>query len=193
MDELIENFNNVSTNDISITPSILQTKDWRKSQSWYNGGKHNECEIYQRGIIEKIIKYKLNKANDRIYMRDMQIISKSDPMKDDDGFEWTENFDGVINININNNKYYFNLKFICEAGGAQTRSIREVYHFIKRMLHHLIIYKTTNLYFINILDGDICNKSMSKFNYLLNKKKYKNVNKFVFIGDLYEFNKYWQN
>jgi hypothetical protein len=188
MDEL--DLSKCSINEINITPSVLQTKDWRKSQSWYNGGKHNECEIYQRGLIEKIIKNKLNKTNDRIYMKDMKIISKTDPMKDLDGFEWTENFDGLFN---NNNKYYFNLKFICEAGGAQTRSIREVYHFIKRMLHHLIIYKTTNLYFINILDGDVCNKHMDKFDYLINKKKYKDVKQYIFIGDLYEFYQYWKN
>ena len=36
---------------IEITPSILQTKQWRTNCSWYRGGKHNECEIYQRSII----------------------------------------------------------------------------------------------------------------------------------------------
>ncbi len=61
------------------------------------------------------------------------------------------------------------------------------------MLHHLIIYKTTDLYFINILDGDICNKHMDKFNYLINKTKYKDVKKYMFVGDLYKFNEYWNN
>jgi hypothetical protein len=182
VEELIVDFKNKC---IIITPAEEQTKDWRKKQSWYDGGKHNECEIYQRNLIEQIIKTKLHKTNDRIYMKNMMIISKRDPMKDIDGFEWTEDFDGLINIS--DKKVYFNLKFVCDAGGSQTRTIREVYHFIKRMLHHLIIFKKTDLYFMNILDGDTCYKSMDKFNYLLNKKKYKDVKKYVYIGDLHNF------
>ncbi len=191
MEDLTEAFQNkCNTEEINIIPSNLQTKDWRKNQIWYKGGKHNECEIYQRGLIEKIINKKVNKTNDRIYMKDRKIISKTEPMKDLDGFEWTEDFDGLVEIN--NKKIYFNLKFVCEAGGAQTRTIREVYHFINKMLEHLVFYKT-NTYFINILDGDICNKSMDKFNYLLHKKKYKDVKNNVFIGDLYQFNKFWND
>ena len=30
---------------------------------------------------------------------------------------------------------------------------------------------------------------MNKFNFLLNKEKYKNVNKYIFIGSLYDFQK----
>ena len=43
--------------------------------------------------------------------------------------EWSENFDGKI-IN-RSNIFYFNLKFVCDCGGSQTRTLREVYHFIK--------------------------------------------------------------
>lgn len=32
---------------------------------------------------------------------------------------------------------------------------------------------------------------MNKFTYLLNKKENKNINKYVFIGSLYEFKKYY--
>ena len=28
----------------TLVPSESQTKDWRKSQDWYNTGKSNECE-----------------------------------------------------------------------------------------------------------------------------------------------------
>ncbi len=36
-----------------------------------------------------------------------------------------KNFDGKIIKN--NNIYYFNLKFICDTGGSQTRTLREIY------------------------------------------------------------------
>jgi hypothetical protein len=49
-------------------------------------------------------------------------------MLNDDGYEYSENFDGLILKN--NNKFYFNLKFVCGNGGAQTRTLREIYHFI---------------------------------------------------------------
>ena len=39
---------------ILIPGSEIQTKNWRKNQNWYKGGKHNECELYQRNLIEKI-------------------------------------------------------------------------------------------------------------------------------------------
>ena len=49
---LIENNSLIET----IVKSSLQTKNWRKSQAWYINGKTNECEKYQRTIIETIIK-----------------------------------------------------------------------------------------------------------------------------------------
>jgi hypothetical protein len=111
-------------------------------------------------------------------------------MKNSDGYEYTENFDGVLIKN--SNKYYFNLKFVCDAGGAQTRSLREVYHFIKYQMEYLIKYfmkLNNNTYFINILDGDECYHNMEKFLYLLNKEKYRHIQKYVFIGSLYDFQK----
>jgi hypothetical protein len=112
-------------------------------------------------------------------------------MKKINGFDFTENFDRKININ--ENTYYFNLKFICDKGGSQTRSLREVYHFIYAQLKYLLNNKTTNIYFYNILDGDSCYESKKYFKYLIDKIKFSSIKKFVFIGDTYEFNKYWKN
>ena len=173
--------------NLLIPSSKYQTKDWRKNRNWYKNGKSNECEKYQIDLIEKIIKLKLNKTNDRINMETNKIISNSNPMKKKDGFEWTENFDGKINKN--NMTFYFNLKFVCDSGGAQTRTNREVYHFIKYQLEYLLKFNTLDIYFINILDGDNCYNSMEKFKFLLNKEKYNKINKYVFIGNLYEFQK----
>ena len=173
--------------NLLIPSSYYQTKDWRKNRKWYKNGKSNECEKYQIDLIEKLIKLKLNKTNDRINMETNEIISNSNPMKKKDGFEWTENFDGKINKN--NTTFYFNLKFVCDSGGAQTRTNREVYHFIKYQLEYLLKFNTIDIYFINILDGDNCYNSMEKFKFLLDKEKYNKINKYVFIGNLYEFQK----
>ena len=127
------------------------------------------------------------KTYDRFYMRTYEIISIIHPMKKIDGYEYTENFDGLLIKN--NNKYYFNLKFVCDKGGAQTRTLREVHHFIKYQLLYLIKYNNSNIYFINILDGDESYRNIDKFNYLLNEEEYKEVKKYVFIGSLYDFQK----
>jgi len=181
---------------ILIPSSYYQTKKWRKSMSWYINGKSNECEKYQLNLIEKIILIKLMKTNDRINMETNEIISKKNIMKNNDGYEWSENFDALIIKN--NNTYYFNLKFVCDNGGAQTRTLRESYHFIKYQMKYLIKFNTNNVYFINILDGDTCYNNMNKFNFLINKvrnertfgkEKYKNLINFIFIGSLCDFQK----
>lgn len=104
-----------------------------------------------------------------------------------DGYEWSENFDRLLIKN--NNKYYFSLKFVCDNGGAQTRSLREVYHFIKYQMEYLIKFNMKNIYFINILDGDTCYNNIDKFKFLTNKEKYKQVIKYIFVGSLYDFQK----
>ena len=126
---------------------------------------------------------KMLKTNDRINIETNQIISNKNPMINNDGYEWTENFDGLIIKN--NNKYYFNLKFVCDSGGAQTRTLREVYHFIKYQMEYLMT--NTNIFFINILDGDTSYNNMNKFTFLINKEKYKDVKQFVFVGCLSDF------
>lgn len=176
-------------NKILIPSSYYQTKKWRQNKLWYKNGKSNECEKYQINIIEKIIKIKLIKTNDRFNIETNEIIENRNPMINEDGYEWTENFDGKINKN--KNTYYFNLKFVCDSGGSQTRTLREIYHFIKYQLEYLIKFEKTNIYFINILDGDTCYNNMNKYNFLLNKEKYKNVKKYVFINDLYHFQKWY--
>ena len=171
--------------NILIPSSYYQTKNWRKNKKWYKKGKSNECEIYQINLIEKIINIKLNKTNDRINTETNNIIDNRNPLVNSDGYEWTENFDGKI---IKNEIiYYFNLKFVCDSGGSQTRSLREVYHFIKYQLEYLLIFKISNVYFINILDGNTCYNNMEKYKYLINKQKYENIKKYIFVGDTYEF------
>ena len=112
------------------------------------------------------------------------------PNKLKNGYDYTENFDGVIS-KLGENKIYFNLKFVSGTGGAQTRTLREVYHFIHFQL--CILEKYDNIFFINILDGDTSFKNMNKFEYLLESKKEKN-NK-IYVGDFKSFinSQYYSN
>lgn len=182
----MNNENNENENNIIVQQSKKQNKEWRKSQTWYKNGKHTECENYQRNIIEKITKEKCIKTNYRINTITKEMKIEKQPMKNGDGFEWTEDFDGFIQCK--NNKFYFNLKFICDKGGSQTRSLREVYHFIQNQLDN----NNKNIYFVNILDGDESYRSMDKFHYLVNKNEYIEIKNKIFVGDMYDFQKWWK-
>lgn len=172
---------------ITIPSSEYQTKKWRMNRIWYKNGKHNECEIYQRNLIEKITINKCNKTNLRLNIITKELKEISHPYKNIDGFNYTENFDGFINVN--KNKLYFNLKFICDSGGAQTRSLILTYYFIKIQIDYLLLNNNNNIYFINILDGDTSYKDINKFHYLLSE--YKKINKYIFVGNLYNFQKWY--
>lgn len=102
-------------------------------------------------------------------------------MNRENGFDWTENFD--YTVDLNDIRLFFNLKFICDDGGAQTRSLSsEVYHFIEKQLEYLLFNKDSKLIFINILEGNTSYKHRDKYIYLTNLDKYK-----VFVGDFLEF------
>lgn len=172
----------IQRKSLLIPSSKYQTKIWRKNQKWYLNGKKNECENYQIEMIEKIIRCKIKKTYLRINIRENILIDLKHPLKYKNGFDFTENFDGIININ--DKILLFNLKFVCDNGGAQTRTLREVYHFIESQ------YKLKSDYiFINILDGDTSYKHKNKFTNL--NLYYKNKN--VFVGDLNEFQNYFKS
>ena len=186
-----------------ITPSPLQTKQWRQGCEWYDTGKRNECELYQRATVESITGHTCSKSDCRLNIISKDMVEKKYPMKDIDGFEWTEDFDGFIPYNKTH--LYFNFKMICDAGGVQTRSLREVYHFISIQLDHLIIQREKKRNngtddslslptFVNILDGDTSFKHMEKFHHLINKERYVDIRNNVFVGDMHQFKQdFWAN
>lgn len=178
---------------ILIPSAYYQTKQWRKNRKWYKTGKSNECEKYQIEMLSGLNKLKnkdLNlqmcKTNDRINITTYEIKNIKNPYISEDGYEWSENFDIKV---INDNTYYYNLKFICDKGGSQTRSLKLVYDFIRYQLEHILKYNYDNIYFINILDGDTSYNNMNKFRFLHNQKKYIHVKNYIFIGSLYDFQK----
>jgi hypothetical protein len=81
---------------------------------------------------------------------------------------------------------------ICDAGGAQTRTLREVYHFVGVQLDYLLTHDSAHVYFINILYGDTSFRSMVKFGYLLNQPQYSRVREQVFVGDMKQFQLFWK-
>ena len=91
----------------------------------------------------------------------------------------TENFDGY---QLNNGKtIYYNLKMICGSGGGQTRTLREVYHFISVQQRYLDQELSSKIIFVNILDGDECNRKIN----LLPEVEHDQI----FIGSLFEWSK----
>lgn len=163
-----------------IIHSKYQTKNWRKSQPWYINGKHNECENYQVSQMESILKQRLTKIRGiRIHAEKKEIINKLCPYSEEDGFEYTEDFDRILNYK--DKKIYFSFKFVCDSGGAQTRTLKETYHFIKNQLE--ILKTNENIIFVNILDGD------GSYKHKVNFKIFKNKN--LYVGDLFHFSKYW--
>ena len=179
--------NNTNKNNTIILDSKYQTKKWRLNQKWYINGKKNECEKYQLQLLYQITNYICNKTYMRFNIDDLSFNDIKYPNILQNGYEYTENLD--VYQFIKNKKLYYNLKFICDKGGSQTRSLREVYHFIIYQLNYLLYNKDT--IFINILDGDESNRNIEKYYYLIKKNKYKDVQNNVFVGDMFKFQKWF--
>ena len=114
----------------------LMTKTWRKIQPWYEGGRKNECEKIQRQAIECITEKSCLKSDHiRLNTQTYKLTKKTRPLNDKDGFDWTEDFDGEQHIS--SKRLLYNFKMVCDNGGAQTRSLREVYHFITTQLEYI--------------------------------------------------------
>ena len=147
------------------------------------GGGSTKPEKQQRKMIEEGTGVSCQKSNIRINHETLEMRENSRPMTHDDGFDWTENFDGVQKFN--DKLVYINLKSVVGTGGSQTRTLRdECYPFVRAQLKHLIHTKKNTTYFANIFDGDEAADCMNHFAYLLNLRTYADVKKYVYVGDL---------
>lgn len=181
--------------------SSKQTKKWRLNNICNTGGQRDSsCEKYQRNEVEKITGRKCHTSNGtRLNLRTHELRKKyrnsltKDGESIEDGFDWTEDFDGYMNSEDGDE--YFNLKFVCSGGGGQTRTLREVYHFIETQLKYLLKNKNknSNCTFYNILDGDGAYLRRKNYKYLLNLPEYKSVNNYCFVGDMKTFSEYYRN
>ena len=150
------------------------------------GGGSRKPEEYQRQQIEAGTAVPCMKTNMRINKRSCVMEDNAQPMRKDDGYDWTENFDGIQQFGSDQKlNVWINLKSVVGAGGSQTRTLRdECYPFVEEQLCYLVKARTVYTYFANIFDGDEAASNMSKFHYLLGLPAYAGVKKYVYVGDL---------
>ena len=173
----------------AIVPGLEMTKEWRHDTlsggTFMGGATSMVAENWQICCIEKIVGFPCKKTNLRLNIDSAELRELSRPSDEIDEFEWTEDFDGRI---ILDKQYLLNFKMVVGTGGAQTRTLRELYHVIKCQFRYIKQNTTSNIVFVNILDGDCAAKKMHRFNQL--KEKFDEFEK-VFIGDTYAFQQEW--
>jgi hypothetical protein len=174
---------------MEVICASAQTKIWRMNQVWWAGGKRTECEVYQRQTIERMTGNKCVKTNMRIHREKKTLLEVRCPFTYDDGFEYTENFDGKQTKG--DHTLFYNLKMVCNKGGSQTRTLQLVYDFIKNQIDFLISSGNKNIFFVNILDGDESYRNRNKFIYLF-KKIPDNMRSNLYCGDLKNYME-WYN
>lgn len=120
-----------------IIEGFSLTKEKRQELFGNVAGGSSSCnpEKYQRNTIVKYTGIECKKTNIRINLRTKELISKAHPNVNRNGFDYSEDFDGVQMIE--HNTIYINLKCIVGKGGVQTRSLREVYWFVEGQLQTL--------------------------------------------------------
>ncbi len=167
---------------IDAIPGYLINMEKRKELygNVSGGAGSRKPEEFQRAKIIEGTGIPCTKTNTRINLRTNCLHNIKYPNIYNDGFDYSEDFDG--SQQIKSNIIYINLKCICGKGGSQTRSLREVYWFIQGQLKTL--ENSNNVYFANILDGDEAYSTKSKFEYLLNLEEFDKVKSKVYIGDL---------
>jgi hypothetical protein len=93
------------------------------------GAGSRNPEMYQRKKIVEGTGIECHRTNMRINLRTSTLKDIAYPNTRSDGFDYSEDFDGIQYLKLK--KVYINLKCIVGKGGAQTRSLREVYWFVE--------------------------------------------------------------
>jgi hypothetical protein len=160
--------------------------DKEKRHSMYGvvagGSGSQKPEEYQRRLIVEGTGVECAKTHMRINWLTNKMAENSRPMTKVDGFDWTENFDGIQKFE-GDKTVFINLKCIVGTGGYQTRTLRdECYKFVLYQLKYLEANPKPEYYFANIFDGDESAKKMPMFQYLL--QQYEPLKKYVYVGDL---------
>ena len=150
------------------------------------GGGSRGPEYYQREQIIAGTGAPCPTTATRINWRKNIIVESSQPMKNTDGYDYTENFDGIQKFP--SKTVWVNLKSVVGKGGSQTRTLRdECYPFVNAQLNYLVKSEKTDCYFANIFDGDEAAANMGKFHYLLSLPEFATVKKYIYVGDLYGY------
>ena len=148
------------------------------------GGKGSrKPEEYQKSQIVLGTGRPCLNTQTRINWRKNEMSDTSQPMRNDDGFDYTENFDGKQQFS--SKTVWINLKSVVGKGGSQTRTLRdECYRFIDAQLNFLTKTLKADCYFANIFDGDEAASKMRMYRYLLSLPEFSAVKKYVYCGDL---------
>lgn len=147
------------------------------------GGGSRKPEEYQKKQIVEGTGRPCHTTHTRINWRKNEMMENSQPMRKEDGFDYTENFDGKQIFA--ENTLWINLKSVVGTGGSQTRTLRdECYPFVNAQLDYLLKSKKTNCFFANIFDGDEASAKMKMFHYLIGLPEFSTVKKYVYVGDL---------
>ncbi len=174
----------------SIIEGRLITKEKRHEMFGQIAGGANSMkpEEYQRSKIIEITGVPCPKTKMRINLKTNTLKVLTRPNVAEDGFDYSEDFDGIQTVN---GKFiYINLKCIVGIGGAQTRSLREVYWFVNGQIN--VLKTNQDVYFANILDGDEPHLAMNKFQYLLNQEE-ENIKSRIYVGDLKGYFTWFKN
>lgn len=168
-----------------VIDGCLFTKE--KRQELYGrvagGAGSRKPEEYQKEQIVLGTGRPCNTTQTRINWRKNEMMEKVQPMRKEDGFDYTENFDGK-QIFVPNT-VWVNLKSVVGTGGSQTRTLRdECYPFVNAQLDYLLKSKKIDCFFANIFDGDEASSKMKMFNYLIGLPEFSTVKKYVYVGDL---------
>jgi hypothetical protein len=171
----------VEEEDIPLIEGKMMNKQMRTTifGNVSGGSDSMKLENYQRYHIVNGTGAGCTRTNMRIDLRDGTLVNMTRLPKKEK-FEYTENFDGIQLLN--GKTIYINMKFVSGEGGAQTRTIQNVYSFVKGQLASLL--KGNDVYFANVLDGDKADKSMVCFEYLLSQKEFSSITNRVYVGDL---------
>jgi hypothetical protein len=168
-----------------VIDGCLYTKDKRHElYGMVAGGSGSmKPEAFQRKKIEEGTGLLCNKTDMRINWRKNEMVVNRRPMCNDDGYDYTENFDGILDKE--GKKIWINLKSVVGEGGSQTRALRDQsYHFVEAQLKHIL--SGGECFFANIFDGDEAAENMGKFRHLLKLPVYSSI-KNVYVGDLKGF------
>lgn len=168
-----------------VIDGCLFTKE--KRQELYGkvagGGGSKKPEDNQKQQIVLGTGRACNTTQTRINWRKNEMVENSQPMRKEDGFDYTENFDGKQLFSPYT--VWVNLKSVVGTGGSQTRTLRdECYPFVNAQLNYLLKTKRTDYFFANIFDGDEAAAKMKMFRYLLALPEFSSVKKYIYVGDL---------
>jgi hypothetical protein len=145
------------------------------------GAKTTDMEKYQRKAVEDGTGLACQKTNYRINSRKNTLEYVAHPLHQVNGFDYTEDFDGVQNAPFG--RVFISFKSVVGAGGSQTRTLRECYHFAEAQLK-LLLKLNKEMFFANILDGDEAEKRMKNFTFLCSLPEYASVAHNVYVGHL---------